>query len=621
MKNQLLKTMLLLFALIAGGSSVWADDYELYSGNLTEGDYVIYYSGKAMKNTVASNRLGYSEVTPANNKITNPDASIVWHIAASGDYWTIFNAAVSKYAGSTSAKNQAALLDEVSDNAKWTVTEPATGTYDFENLARKSGSDPNNKWLRNNTTYGFACYASGTGGALSLYKKVEGATPSCATPTFSPAAGTYIDAKNVSISCDTEGTTIYYTTDGTDPTTSSNVYSTPIPVSANTTIKALAKKASYNDASNSATYAFTTATYNSIADLITAAPTGPVALNLSNAQVIGVGAKDMYVKDASDAIDFNQLGLSYTAGQMLNGKVAVTGYAVSYGMSKITGIGENQIVASAGTLPTPTVLANASDATLENYKWKYVTVTGTATAGKKIDDLALFTYLLNFNNFIANVDNVTATGLIIPYKNGENPVVPELLPTSIIYNITLSKDMVTYCSTNRLNYSGTGLKVYKAKVENGTAVLTEIENGIVTAEKGIILTGTAGQKYSVPVSTESTSISSNDLVGVKAETAVAYKTGESPNFKYNYILQNGVFKKATGAKLKAAKAYLQTTYDVTAAGAPTLAIVIDGETTGIADVRSKMEDVRGDFFDLQGRKVTQPTKGLYIVNGKKVIVK
>ena len=39
------------------------------------------------------------------------------------------------------------------------------------------------------------------------------------------------------------------------------------------------------------------------------------------------------------------------------------------------------------------------------------------------------------------------------------------------------------------------------------------------------------------------------------------------------------------------------------------------------DVRSKMEDVRGDFFDLQGRKVAQPTKGLYIVNGKKVVIK
>jgi hypothetical protein len=54
MKKALLtKLMLLLCALIAGSSSVWADDYELYSGTITEGDYVIYYSGKAMKNSIA----------------------------------------------------------------------------------------------------------------------------------------------------------------------------------------------------------------------------------------------------------------------------------------------------------------------------------------------------------------------------------------------------------------------------------------------------------------------------------------------------------------------------------------------------------------------------------------
>jgi hypothetical protein len=50
-------------------------------------------------------------------------------------------------------------------------------------------------------------------------------------------------------------------------------------------------------------------------------------------------------------------------------------------------------------------------------------------------------------------------------------------------------------------------------------------------------------------------------------------------------------------------------------------VFADEETTGIADVRSKMSDVRGDFFDLQGRRVSQPVKGLYIVNGKKVVIK
>ena len=47
-----------------------------------------------------------------------------------------------------------------------------------------------------------------------------------------------------------------------------------------------------------------------------------------------------------------------------------------------------------------------------------------------------------------------------------------------------------------------------------------------------------------------------------------------------------------------------------------------GGTTGIVDVRGEMSDVRGDIFDLQGRKVNGKTsKGVYIINGKKQITK
>jgi len=76
-----------------------------------------------------------------------------------------------------------------------------------------------------------------------------------ATPTFSPAAGTYATAKTVTISDTTPGAIIYYTTNGTTPTASSTVYSGSITVGATQTVNAIAIAAGYvNSPSASAKY-------------------------------------------------------------------------------------------------------------------------------------------------------------------------------------------------------------------------------------------------------------------------------------------------------------------------------------------------------------------------------
>lgn len=454
----------------------------------------------------------------------------------------------------------------------------------------------------------------------------SGETPTCATPTFSPDAGAYINAQNVTITCATEGATIYYTTNGDDPTTGSSVYSAPIAVSANTTIKALAAKTGCNNSTiATAAYTFPTTTYNSVADLIAAAPTETVILNLTDAQVLAKGGNDMYVKDASGALDFYQLGFSYTAGQILNGKIVVTSYKVYKNVPEITGVGDNQLVATEGVL-APIEIALA-DATYANYNCQLVKVTGDVTESKKMGDLILYNKFSGMtetvlNNLIPGVNNITVTGIIIPYNSDT-----EICPTAIDYNITLTKDMMAYAGGNKLDYTESGLTVYTAKVTNGAAVLTELADNntglkVVNNGTGVILSGTEGNTYVAHVTTENVSATSgNELKGVTAETVIDWQIGESPNYKYNYILQNGVFKKATGAKLKAGKAYLSTTFDVTAAGAPELKIVFDGGTTGINAVQGSEFKVNGQFYDLQGRKVANPTKGLYIVNGKKVIVK
>ena len=63
-----------------------------------------------------------------------------------------------------------------------------------------------------------------------------------ATPTFTPAAGSYTEPQTVTINCATQGATIYYTTDGTEPTANSTQYTDGFTLNANTTVKAIAVK-------------------------------------------------------------------------------------------------------------------------------------------------------------------------------------------------------------------------------------------------------------------------------------------------------------------------------------------------------------------------------------------
>jgi hypothetical protein len=80
-----------------------------------------------------------------------------------------------------------------------------------------------------------------------------------ATPTFAPPAGTYSSAQTVAISCATPSSTIYYTTNGTTPTTSSPVYTGPISVSGTATVKAIATASGFlQSAVGSATYTIVT---------------------------------------------------------------------------------------------------------------------------------------------------------------------------------------------------------------------------------------------------------------------------------------------------------------------------------------------------------------------------
>ena len=98
--------------------------------------------------------------------------------------------------------------------------------------------------------------AGGGGLAGTIFELAGAATIQIVqTPQFSPAAGTYTTAQTVRLTDGTPDAIIYYTTDGTSPTTNSSVYGESIPVSDTTTIKAIATKSGYTPS------AVATATY------------------------------------------------------------------------------------------------------------------------------------------------------------------------------------------------------------------------------------------------------------------------------------------------------------------------------------------------------------------------
>ncbi len=92
---------------------------------------------------------------------------------------------------------------------------------------------------------------------LGMHTFTPGGGNNTATPTYTPTAGVYTDPVNVTIACATPNATIRYTLDGTTPTATSTVYSTPINITATTTVKAMATATGFDPSSvSTATYTF-----------------------------------------------------------------------------------------------------------------------------------------------------------------------------------------------------------------------------------------------------------------------------------------------------------------------------------------------------------------------------
>lgn len=172
----------------------------------------------------------------------------------------------------------------------------------------------------------------------------------------------------------------------------------------------------------------------------------------------------------------------------------------------------------------------------------------------------------------------------------------------------------TFCTTATCKVPS-GLTAYTAayNATSGKVDLTEVADGIIPANNGVILKGEAKEYTMETATSKATTLAGNELVGVTADYTLTGK---------DYILVNdgGVVKfgKATvGTTLAAGKVYLPIENPN---AAKIISMDFDG-TTGINAVETA-SDKDDAYYTLSGVKTLKPTKGmLYIHNGKKYIAK
>ena len=191
--------------------------------------------------------------------------------------------------------------------------------------------------------------------------------------------------------------------------------------------------------------------------------------------------------------------------------------------------------------------------------------------------------------------------------------------TSLSTSVTIGEShYLSYCFMNKLDFSESDVKAYKASVDGeGKVTLTKVD--VVPAGEGVVLYCETPDTYSIPVTTKDASdVTGNQMVGVLVRTQVVWNPEANV---YNYILQQGQFNRATDGYLKPNRAYLSTSYDVTTLGAKALSVVFaEDETDGIRSIEnSRIEN--SDYYNLAGQKVGADYKGIVIVNGKKYLRK
>lgn len=214
---------------------------------------------------------------------------------------------------------------------------------------------------------------------------------------------------------------------------------------------------------------------------------------------------------------------------------------------------------------------------------------------------------------IADAKQAAGTVYTLKITNANNCQISKIEVFGYVPVTIGSAGFATLFTPAALDFSGVaGLTAYTAAKEGDVVRLTKVDN--VPANTGVVLEGTAGT-YSIPaIATSSTA--KGELTG-NATEATAWNAESGYTYYVLASTGSGVeFRPVDAGEIAAGKAFLK----VAAGGTVHAFNVVFGDETGISEVVRDGEK-ESAIFDLSGRRVAKPAKGLYIVNGKKILVK
>jgi len=454
------------------------------------------------------------------------------------------------------------------------------------------------------TTVGNGFFTVIVGSALGTSSKVEvvfeiggSVVDQVSAPTFSPDGGTYTETQSVTLSCATEGATIYYTTDGNDPTTNSTEYSGAIEISKNTTIKAIAVKEGY-DNSEVATAIYTIMPPISGYTIDFEHPLSDYELwtftNISKQSDITAHGGTFY------GANVNENGNGVTSATIQTKEPVVNPATFTCYVSKTTNNTKTSTwyVEVSSDEEAWTEVASHSASSMDKGEWIEVTA-----------DLSSYSNVfvrLRYDGTAAirAVDDISVT------LGGET------VDVTVTEGGALNdKFYATYSNAEKaLDFSAVeGLKAYYV-TSASTSALTITEASKVPAGTAVLIEGAEAKTYQVPVITSGTDDASNNRLLVSNGNVL----GDGQTI---YVLGNGnngvgFYLKKKDSAIAAGKAYLEI-----AAGEAKSFLSLGGDDA-VAISNVEAEQGTGVLYNLNGQRVAAPVKGgLYIMNGKKVLVK